>query len=226
MRLSVVVPVYDELTTIATLLDRVVAVEVVGQLVIVDDGSTDGTREWLESWAVDQPAWVTLCRHSTNRGKGAAVRTGLTHVTGDCVIIQDGDLEYDPRDYTRLLQPLVEGRSQVVYGSRFLNQRPTMFAGQWLGNLLLTWMTNRLYGAALTDMETCYKLFARDVLDGLTVTANRFDLEPELTAKVLRRGLKIVEVPISYAGRAYAEGKKIDWRDFLAAVWTLVRCRF
>ena len=225
MRLSVIIPVYDELPSIATLLERVLAVEIDKQVIVVDDGSTDGTGEWLESWTVGQPAWVKLLRHSGNRGKGAAVRTGLAHVSGDCILIQDGDLEYDPIDYGRLLQPLVEGRSRVVYGSRFLGERPTMFVGQRLGNVLLTWITNRLYGATLTDMETCYKLFARDVVEGLTINANRFDLEPELTAKVLRQGLEIVEVPISYSGRDYAEGKKIDWRDFLVAAWTLVRYR-
>ena len=226
MRLSVIVPVYNELATIATLLKRVMAVEIDKEVVVVDDGSTDGTGGWLEGWAAGQPAWVTVHRHRTNRGKGAAVRTGLAHAGGDCVIIQDGDLEYDPGDYVRLLRALVEGGNRVVYGSRFVGGRPAMFLSQRLGNLALTWMTNRLYGAALTDMETCYKLFPRDVLEGLTITAERFELEPELTAKVLRQGLEIVEVPISYSGRAYAEGKKIDWRDFLVAVWTLVRHRW
>ena len=226
MRLSVIVPVYNELATIATLLKRVMAVEPDKEVVVVDDGSTDGTGDWLERWAAGQPPSVSLHRHRTNRGKGAAVRTGLAHVGGDCVIIQDGDLEYDPGDYVKLLQPLVEGRSRVVYGSRFLRRRPGMFLSQRLGNVVLTWMTNRLYGTTLTDMETCYKLFAREVLEELTITAERFELEPELTAKVSRQGLEIVEVPISYSGRAYAEGKKIDWRDFLMAVWTLLRHRW
>jgi len=226
VRLSIVVPVYNERATIAKALDRVLAVDLEKQIIVVDDGSTDGTAEWLEQWAGGQPDWVTIRRHEINAGKGAAVRTGLVEATGDYVIIQDGDLEYDPRDYARLLPPLVEGRASVVYGSRFLGNNPSMFFTQRAGNVLLTWLTNRLYGSSLTDMETCYKLFAREVIEGMTITSNRFDLEPELTAKVLRQGLEIVEVPISYTGRPYAEGKKINWRDFVAAVGTLVRLRF
>ncbi len=226
MRLSIIVPVYNEQGTIATALARVLAVDLEKEIIVVDDGSTDGTAEWLDEWGGGQPDWVTIRRHPINQGKGAAVRTGLAKATGDFVIIQDGDLEYDPRDYTRLLAPLVEGRTRVVYGSRFLEHNPRMFFAQRAGNVLLTWLTNRLYGASLTDMETCYKLFAREVLEGLRLTSNRFNLEPELTAKVLRQGLEIVEVPIAYAGRPYAEGKKINWRDFVSAIWTLVRLRF
>ena len=223
MRLSVIVPVYNELATIATLLERVLAVEIDKQVVVVDDGSTDGTAEWLDAWVASRPDWVGVHYHRSNRGKGAAIRTALATVTGEYVIIQDGDLEYDPKDYARLLVPVDEGRARVVYGSRFLNGRPPMFFAQRMGNECLTRLTNLLYGASLTDMETCYKLFARDVIVGMPLTADRFDVEPELTARALRQGLEIVEVPISYAGRAYAEGKKIDWRDFLVAAWTLVR---
>jgi glycosyltransferase involved in cell wall biosynthesis len=149
----------------------------------------------------------------------------LREVTGDYVIIQDGDLEYDPSDYSKLLAPLVEGDTRVVYGSRFLGNNPRMFFSQRVGNVVLTMLTNLLYGASLTDMETCYKLFAREVVSGMTLTGNRFNVEPELTAKVLRKGLEIVEVPVSYVGRPYAEGKKINWRDFVSAVWTLLRLR-
>ena len=226
MRLSVIVPVYNEVATIATLLERVLAVEIDKQVIVVDDGSTDGTAAWLDAWVARQPDWVGVHHHPRNRGKGAAIRTALETVAGDCVIIQDGDLEYDPRDYARLLVPIAEGRAQVVYGSRFLNGRPAMFFAQLMGNVFLTRLTNLLYGASLTDMETCYKLFARDVIVRMPLTADRFDVEPELTARTLRQGLEIVEVPISYAGRAYAEGKKIDWRDFLVAAWTLIRWRF
>ena len=142
------------------------------------------------------------------------------------MVIQDGDLEYDPGDYPQLLQPLAEGRCRVVYGSRFLGRRPRMFFTQRLGNRVLTWLTNRLYGTSLTDMETCYKLIAREVITRIAIESSGFDVEPELTARVLRQGLQIVEVPISYSGRTYAEGKKIKWRDFVSSAWTLVRLRF
>ena len=227
MQLSIIVPVYNEAATIAEVLARVLAVDLDldKQIVVVDDGSTDGTREWLHAWVEDQPDWVSVRRHAGNRGKGAAIRTGLTTVTGDYVIIQDGDLEYDPQEYARLLAPLVEGRARVVYGSRFLGIRPPMFFTQRMGNLILTRLTNLLYGSSLTDMETCYKLFARDVIVQLPLTADRFDVEPELTARTLRQGLEIVELPITYSGRSYTSGKKINWRDFIIAVWTLFRFR-
>ena len=226
MRLSIIVPVYNECDTIAEVLAEVLAVDLEKQVIVVDDGSTDGTTELLEAWGRDQPEWVIVRRHPRNLGKGAAVRSGLAEVIGEWVIIQDGDLEYDPEDYPRLLAPLTAGATQVVYGSRFLGNNPRMFFTQRIGNVVLTWLTNRLYGASLTDMETCYKLFAREVVAGLALTSNRFNVEPELTAKVLRQGFDIVEVPITYTGRRYAEGKKINWRDFVSAVWTLVRLRF
>ena len=226
LRLSIIIPVYNERKTIAEVLARVLAVEGDKQLVVVDDGSTDGTAEWLDEWGETQPDWVVCRRHPRNRGKGAAVRTALTEVTGEWVVIQDGDLEYDPRDYATLLAAALDQGAQVVYGSRFLGTNPTMFFTQRAGNVLLTRLTNLLYGSSLTDMETCYKLFAREVVTSLSLTADRFDIEPELTAKVLRRGLRITEVPITYAGRAYSEGKKINWTDFVVAVWTLFRCRW
>ncbi len=225
MTLSIIVPVYNERATIVEVLARVLAVELDKQLVVVDDGSTDGTVELLEEWGRHQPEWVTLCRHPKNRGKGAAVRTGLAQVTGDWVIIQDGDLEYDPRDYVRLLAPLVTGPARVVYGSRFLGNNPRMFFTQRAGNVLLTRLTNLLYGSSLTDMETCYKVFASDVITGMTLRSDRFNIEPELTAKVLRQRVDILEVPVTYVGRRYDEGKKINWRDFVSAVWTLFRLR-
>ena len=226
MRISIIIPVFNEQATIAEVLARVLAVDLDKQVIVVDDGSTDGTSELLEEWAKRQPDWVTVQRHAKNQGKGMAVRTGLAEVTGDCVIIQDGDLEYDPRDYSRLLAPLIEGQARVVFGSRLLGNNPRMFFAQRVGNVVLTWLTNLLYGASLTDMETCYKLFARDVVAGMTLTSDRFNVEPELTAKVLRQGLDIVEVPIAYTGRTYTDGKKINGRDFLSAVWTLIRFRF
>ena len=226
MRISIIIPVFNEQATIAEVLARVLAVDLDKQVIVDDDGSTDGTSELLEEWGKRQPDWVTVQRHAKNQGKGVAVRTGLAEVTGDCVIIQDGDLEYDPRDYSRLLAPLIEGQARVVFGSRLLGNNPRMFFAQRVGNVVLTWLTNLLYGASLTDMETCYKLFARDVVAGMTLTSDRFNVEPELTAKVLRQGLDIVEVPISYTGRTYTDGKKINGRDFLSAVWTLIRFRF
>ena len=226
MRISIIIPVFNEQATIAEVLARVLAVDLDKQVIVVDDGSTDGTSELLEEWGKRQPDWVTVQRHAKNQGKGVAVRTGLAEVTGDCVIIQDGDLEYDPRDYSRLLAPLIEGQARVVFGSRLLGNNPRMFFAQRVGNVVLTWLTNLLYGASLTDMETCYKLFARDVVAGMTLTSDRFNVEPELTAKVLRQGLDIVEVPLAYTGRTYTDGKKINGRDFLSAVWTLIRFRF
>ena len=226
MRLSIIVPVYNECDTIAEVLSRGLAVEVEKQVIVVDDGSSDGTAEWLASWASGRSEWIVTCQHTKNLGKGAAVRTGLAEVRGECVLIQDGDLEYNPEDYVRLLAPLTAGRARVVYGSRFLDGRPRMFFAQRMSNIFLTRLTNLLYGSSLTDMETCYKLFARDVMKGFTLVSNRFDVEPELTAKVLRAGLEIEEVPIAYAGRSYREGKKINWRDFVSAIWTLVRFRF
>ncbi len=225
MRISIIIPVFNEQAVIAEVLARVLAVDLDKQIIVVDDGSTDGTYELLEEWGRRQPDWVTVHRHARNQGKGAAVRTGLAEVTGECVLIQDGDLEYDPRDYVRLLAPLVEGKARVVYGSRRLGNNHRMFFTQRVGNVVLTWLTNLLYGASLTDMETCYKLFARDVVAGMTLKSNGFNVEPELTAKVLRQGIDIVEVPIAYTGRTYADGKKINWRDFLSAIWTLIRLR-
>ena len=227
LQLSIIVPVYNEVSTIAEALSRVIDLDLNldRQIVVVDDGSTDGTREWLDAWVEDQPDWVGVEHHPGNRGKGAAIRTGLAKVTGDYVIIQDGDLEYDPRDYPRLLAPVVEGRARVVYGSRFLGARPPMFFTQRMGNVFLTRLTNLLYGASLTDMETCYKVFAREIIARMPLAADRFDIEPEITARVLRSGIEIVEVPISYSGRSYVSGKKINWRDFIVAVRTLVRLR-
>ena len=226
MRISVIIPVFNERATIAEVLARVLAVDLDKQIIVVDDGSTDGTAELIEEWGRNQPDWVTVRRHAKNQGKGGAVRTGLAEVSGECVIIQDGDLEYDPQDYPRLMARLGAGEAQVVYGSRLLGNTPRMFFTQRVGNVILTWLTNVLYGSSLTDMETCYKLFARDVVAGMSLTSNRFNVEPELTAKVLRQGIDIVEVPIAYTGRTYTDGKKINWRDFLSAVWTLVRLRF
>jgi glycosyltransferase involved in cell wall biosynthesis len=193
------------------------------EVVVVDDGSSDGTDKVL---AALEDSTVRVITHRGNKGKGAAISTGLGNVRGDLVLVQDADLEYDPDDWPRLLDPILKGKAQVVYGSRFTGERKNMFPSHWLGNRLLTLATNVLYRSTLSDMETCYKLFDRRVLTGITIRSERFDFEPEITAKVLRRGYRIYEVPISYAGREISEGKKISWRDGVGALVALVRYRF
>ena len=220
MRLSVIIPVFNERATIEHILDRVDGIDLDTEVVIVDDGSTDGTREVLEG--LDGERIVVY--HERNKGKGAALRTGLGHATGDYVIVQDADLEYDPRDFIRLLQAVDDG-ALVVYGSRFAGKRAGMAIRHLVGNKLLTALTNALYGSDLTDMETCYKLFPRQILTEIGIDSNRFNVEPEVTAKILRRGVAIREVPITYAGRKFSEGKKISWVDFVSAVWTLLKYR-
>jgi glycosyltransferase involved in cell wall biosynthesis len=223
--LSVIVPVYNERSTVAEILRRVRAVQVpvVVDVVVVDDGSTDGTDKVL---AALEDSTVRVLRHPTNRGKGAAIRTGLSYARGDLVLIQDADLEYDPEDWPRLLEPVLRGKAFVVYGSRFTGERKNMLPLHWIGNRFLSLVTNVLYRSTLSDMETCYKLVDRRVVEGLRIVSDRFDFEPEITAKLLRRGFRIYEVPISYAGREPDEGKKITWRDGFGALRALVRFRF
>lgn len=225
LRLSVIIPCYNERATIARVVDQVLAVGRADEIIIVDDGSTDGTREILGQIA--QNSNVTVLYHATNCGKGAAVRTGIAQATGDIILIQDADLEYDPRDYPALLQPIEEGRATVVYGSRFLGgPRKAMLFWHTVGNRLLTLITNILYDTILTDMETGYKVFRADVIKNLPLHSRRFEFEPEVTAKVLKRGHRIFEVPITYTGREYTEGKKITWKDGPIAAWTLIKYRF
>ncbi len=225
MKLSVVIPVYNEADHIREILKRVRATGLASDIVVVDDCSQDGTRAILQQ--LDGRDGVRLALHDENRGKGAAVRTGLQHAAGDIILIQDADLEYDPRDYPMLLQPLEEGIADVVYGSRFLGgpRRATMF-WHMIANRMLTFMTNILYDTILTDMETGYKVFRRDVVQGLKLRASRFDFEPEFTAKILKRHYRIYEVPISFNPRDYSEGKKIKLHDAFQAVWTLLKYRF
>jgi glycosyltransferase involved in cell wall biosynthesis len=223
--LSVIVPVYNECTTVAEIIRRVRAapVPLVVDVTVVDDASTDGTDKVLASLA--DPV-VRVVTHERNLGKGAAIRTALAHAHGDLVLIQDADLEYDPDDWPRLLEPILKRKAAVVYGSRFTGERKNMLLLHWIGNRFLSLVTNVLYSSTLSDMETCYKLFDRRVLEGMVIVSNRFDFEPEITAKVLRRGYRIYEVPISYAGREVDEGKKITWRDGFGAVRALVKFRF
>ena len=224
-KLSVIVPVFDERNTVVEIVRRMRKVElpVDLEIVIVDDGSTDGTRDVLRQLA---DSTVRVLNHDVNRGKGAAIRSGLEHVTGDLVLVQDADLEYDPEDWPKLLAPILRGKARVVYGSRFTGERRNMLFLHWVGNRFLSLVTNVLYNTTLSDMETCYKLFDRTLIDGITLRAQRFEFEPEVTAKILRRGVRIYEVPISYTGREFDEGKKITWRDGFVALWTLVKYRF
>ncbi len=223
MRVTVVMPVFNEAATIREIVRRVLATEQVTELVVVDDGSTDGTREELSRLA-DPRIRVKL--HERNRGKGAALRTGFELVSGDFVIVQDADLEYSPEDYPVLLRPLREGVADVVYGSRFLagSHRVHLF-WHYVGNRLLTLLSNMLSNLNLTDMETCYKAFRREVLAGMPLRSDKFGFEPEFTMKVARRRWRIYEVPISYHGRDYDQGKKITWKDGMSALWHIFRYR-
>lgn len=224
-KLSVIVPVFNERNTLVEILRRVRAVELPleREVIVVDDGSTDGTRAVLAQLS---DSTVKVILHPKNAGKGAAIRTGLTHATGDLVIIQDADLEYDPEDWLKLLTPVLKGKARVVYGSRFTGERRNMLLLHWMGNRFLSVVTNVLYNTTLSDMETCYKLFDKKILDGITIKAQKFEFEPEVTAKILRQKIRIYEVPISYTGREFDEGKKITWRDGISALGTLVKYRF
>ncbi len=224
VKLSIIIPVYNEKDTLRTLLTRVEAVDYQKEIVLVDDCSTDGTREIVQDYQGREG--YTVLMHTKNLGKGAALRSGFAEAKGDIIIIQDADLEYDPREYGKLLEPILDGRADVVYGSRFLGgPHRVLFFWHYLGNMVLTTLSNILTNLNLTDMETCYKAFTRKVLDSLTLKCNRFGFEPEFTSKVAKRKFRIYEVPISYSGRDYTEGKKIGWKDGFAAMWYIIRFR-
>jgi len=226
MKLSVVIPVYNERDTIELLLKRVEATPYEKEIILVDDASTDGTRPILERLARDHRDLVRLFVHTRNRGKGAAIRTAIEHVTGDIAIIQDADLEYDPQDYPALLQPILEGHADVVFGNRFHGgPHRVLYFWHYVGNRFLTNLCNMATNLNLSDMEVGYKVFRTDVLQRLRLKSDRFGIEPELTVKVANLGCRIYEVPIAYHGRTYAEGKKITWRDGIAALYCIVRFR-
>jgi glycosyltransferase involved in cell wall biosynthesis len=222
--LSVVMPAYNERDTIEEIIRRVLAVPVRLELIVVDDCSTDGTRDQLQ--ALQRELGFTLILQPANGGKGAALRTGFARVSGEIVIIQDADLEYSPEEYPSLIELICTGRADVVYGSRFLGRHRVFLFTHYAGNRALTLLTNILYNTMLTDMETCFKVMRAEVLRSMTLKSNRFGIEPELTAKIFKRGYRVYEIPITYDGRGYSEGKKITWRDGIVAIWTLLKYRF
>jgi glycosyltransferase involved in cell wall biosynthesis len=227
-KLSIVIPVYNEAATVEKLLVRVVGAPlpegVEREIVVVNDASTDGTQQKLQELQAAGEIEFRLFDHQVNQGKGAALRTGFAQVTGDIVLIQDADLEYHPDEYPRLLQPILSGDADVVYGSRFGGgPQRVLFFWHYVGNRMLTLLSNMFTDLNLSDMETCYKVFRREVLDQLELRSNRFAIEPEITAKIAKQKVRIFEIPISYYGRTYAEGKKIGWKDGVAAIWAIVR---
>ena len=222
--LSVVMPAFNEKETIEEIIRRVLAVPVRTQLIVVDDCSTDGTRDILQR--LQPELGFTLLLQPKNQGKGSALRRGFEAVSGDLVVIQDADLEYSPEEFPELIELICEGRADVVYGSRFLGRHRVFLFTHYAGNLLLTFLTNVLYNTMLTDMETCYKVMRTEVLRSMQLHSNGFGIEPELTAKIFKRGYRVYEVPITYDGRGYEEGKKIGWLDGVVALWVLLRYRF
>ena len=227
MKLSIVIPVFNESTTLPTVLENVGGVSFDKEILIVDDGSTDGTREYLQDIAQNPGEGVRVFFHERNRGKGAALRTGFRQVQGDIVIIQDADLEYDPQDYPNLLKPILDGRADVVYGSRFLGgPHRVLFFWHYVGNKLLTLISNMLTNLNLSDMETCYKVFRSEVIKNLAFSSDGFAIEAELTVKIAKAGYRVYETPISYSGRDYSEGKKITWKDAFPTLWALIKYRF
>jgi len=225
LKLSIVIPVYNERETLETVVAKVNAVDYEKEIILIDDFSTDGTREVMKNYENKDNFQVLY--HNRNQGKGAALRTGFAKVTGDIIIIQDADLEYNPADYGILIEPILDGRADVVYGSRFLGgPHRVLFFWHYVGNFALTTLSNMFTNVNLTDMETGYKVFTKEVNDSLTLKCNRFGFEPEFTAKVAKKKFRIYEVPISYNGRDYSEGKKITWKDGVAAIWYIFKFRF
>jgi glycosyltransferase involved in cell wall biosynthesis len=223
MKLSVIMPVFNEESTIEEIIDRVRKVNIDKQIIIVDDGSTDRTREILKKWKDEN---IRVIYHRRNQGKGSAIRTAIPYIEGKVTIIQDGDLEYDPQDYHILIRPILEGKAKVIYGSRFLKFNKPIYLRFLLGNKFLTWLINLLYHSRITDSYTCYKAFETDVLRSLTLRAKRFEFEAEVTVKLLNKGYELYEVPTSYSPRTLKEGKKINWRDALLGILTIFKYKF
>ncbi len=226
MKLSIIIPAYNEKNTIKEVIRRVRAFKLDGlekEIIAVDDGSNDGTTDILK---MEEDSGLRVIYHSKNRGKGASIRSALSYANGDFIVIQDADLEYDPEDFNRLLDPIFKKKAEVVYGSRFTGERRNMFFWHYVGNRFLSLVTDVLYNTTISDMETGYKLFSRKSLDSIRIKSNRFEFEPEITSKILKKGIRIYEVPISYTGREFWEGKKISWKDGVKALWTLFKYRF
>ncbi|MBR1907507.1 glycosyltransferase family 2 protein [bacterium] len=224
-KITILIPVYNEVNTLKQILDKVESIDFYGlekEIILIDDYSTDGTRELYKELN------YKVLYHDKNMGKGAALRTGFKEASGDIITIQDADTEYEPKDLLPLVKEVLDGKADVAYGSRFLNsdKSENFMLTHFLGNKMLTFITNLLYGAGLTDMETCYKVFRAEFVKHLNIKSNRFDFEPEITAKVLKQGAKLVEIPITYKARSFDEGKKISWKDGFAAIWALVKFRF
>ena len=231
MKISIIVPVYNEEKTISKILDKLskVNLKIKKEIIIVDDGSKDRSKELIEGYIENKKRNKTEDYRfipKENRGKGSAIKEGIKSATGDIITIQDADLEYNPEDYKKLIKPIIQNKAEVVYGSRFLKEHKPMYKTYFLGNKLLTLLTKILYNSEITDMETCYKVFRSDIIKNIKIKANRFDFEPEVTARILKQGIKIKEIPISYSPRSIEEGKKINWKDGLQAIWTLVYWRF
>jgi len=228
MKLSVVIPAYNEQATIRQVVDNVKMIDIDKEIIIVDDGSTDGTGDIIKRVKSEKNNQVRAVHHPKNKGKGAAIRTGIRFASGDIILIQDADSEYDPNDYYKLVKPILEGKAAVVYGSRRLNKSNKQYSGlqYYLGGLFLTLLTNMLYGTSITDEPTCYKVFKKEVIKNMKLRCERFEFCPEVTAKIAKKKIKIYEVPISYHPRHKKEGKKIDFGDFIEAIWTLVKYRF
>ncbi len=225
MKISIVIPVYNEQATLREIVRKVEATPLDKEIILIDDGSTDDSRKILKEF--ENREGFVVRYHEKNRGKGAALRTGFSQVSGDVVIVQDADLEYDPRDYTALLEPVLDGRADVVFGSRFLGgPHRVLFYWHYVGNKVLTTLSNMLTNLNLTDMETGYKVFTRRVIDSISLKCDRFGFEPEITSKISKKKFRVYEVPISYSGRDYSEGKKITWKDGIAALWYIFKFRF